>query len=127
MWSFPSVLATCSERMKESLCKNSVSTIEVVIKKLRSYIAVYAGFTAKLEMRKISELSGNLKMDSFFSEKSGNYQGILVEYRGNQRQIFFSGKCLVGFIFSYGHFHDLKHFLTLYCYEYQRSSLHLCV
>ena len=66
MWSFSSVLATCSERMKESLCKNSVSTIEVVIKILRSYIAVYAGFTAKLEMRKISELSGNLKMDSFF-------------------------------------------------------------
>ena len=127
MWSFPSVLATCSERMKESLCKNSVSTIEVVIKKLRSYIAVYAGFTAKLEMRKISELSGNLKMDSFFPEKSGNYQGILVEYRGNQRKIFFSGKCLVGFIFSYGHFHVLKNFLTLYCYEYQRSSLHLCV
>ena len=44
------------------------------------------GFKANLKIKETSELSGNLKMDSFFSEKSGNYQGILVEYQRNQRK-----------------------------------------
>ena len=34
------------------------------------------------------------------------------------RKIFFSDKFSVGFIFSYVHFHVLKHFPTFSCYEY---------
>ena len=56
-----------------------------------------------------------------FTEKSGNYQGILIEYHGNQGKLtlswklFFTDKFCVGFIFSYAHFHVLKHFPTFSC------------
>ena len=39
---------------------------------------ISSSFTANLEIR---ELSGNLKNGPFFTEKSGDYQGILIEYR----------------------------------------------
>ena len=59
-----------------------------------------------------------------FTEKSGNYQGILVEYQENQGKLtFFSGKFSVGSIFSYAYFYVLKHFLTLSCYKYYDAAL----
>ena len=111
MWSFSSVLATCSERMKESLCKNSVSTIEVVIKKIAILYSSICRVHSQTGDEENQWIIRKFENGLFFFWKIRKLSGNLVEYRGNQRKIFFSGKCLVGFIFGYGHFHDLKHFL----------------
>ena len=50
---------------------------------------ISSSFTANLEIR---ELSGNLKNGPFFTEKSGDYQGILIEYQGNHGKLTDSKK-----------------------------------
>ena len=62
------------------------------------------------------------KSSPFFTEKSGNYQGVLIECQGNKggisKKTFFNDKFSVCFIFSYVHVHVLKCFPTFSCYEY---------
>ena len=50
---------------------------------------ISSSFTANLEIR---ELSGNLKNGPFFTEKSEDYQGILIEYQGNHGKLTDSKK-----------------------------------
>ena len=46
--------------------------------------AITSGFRANLEIREIRKLSGKIWKWTLFTEKSGNYQGILCECQGNQ-------------------------------------------
>ena len=71
-------------------------------------------FTANLEIREISELSGNLKMGSFLLKNQGTIREFWLNIRKIRKnrhfptKIFFSGEFSFRFIFSYTHF--LKHY-----------------